>query len=210
MVKVTLTLWECIERAPRPVPCMSLKTYLVHLLYSRGWPVYSRSCLNERRFCLMAQEICAVQRGPGRPILAEAAKRKMKDAILSGVPIQDVRNDTLSDMIIADAYLLIAKHWGFPQRAVAEALGEAAAVMLGRTCPYGKPLGGDRVKQLAEGSPLIRSGAYRPRQSPRENIAHFRPNAIQGYTEADLREVCRRVLECGGRTPPEWEDYCIF
>lgn len=132
------------------------------------------------------------------------------EAILDGDSLQDIPNDFYSDLLLADAYLLIVKHWGFPQREAAEALGQAAADVLMRYCPHGRPLGGDRVKQLAEGAPLIKAGGYRSRLSPREGVTRFRPEAIQGYTKADLPELCRRVLECGGRTPPEWEDIHIF
>lgn len=208
MADSPVTLWECIERCPRPFS--RLKTYLLHLGYPSGWAVYDLLSWNERLSCPLTQAACAPKHKRGRPIREEAAERKMVDSVRSGVPIQDVRNDIISDMIIADAYLLIAKHWGFPQRAVAEALGEAAAVLLERKCPHGRPLGGDRVKQLAEDFPLVRVGAYRSRLSPREDVSRFRPEAIQGYTKADLKEVCRRVLECGGRTPPEWDDAYIF
>ncbi len=210
MVKAPLTLWECLERAPRPVPGMSLKVYLVTRLYPRGWSIYHRASLNDRWSCSETLVANATKRGRGRLSREEKAEMNMVDAVRSGVAIRDVRNDMYSDMLIADAYLLIVKCWGFPRRDAAEALGEAAAALLGRTCPHGKPLGGDRIKQLAEDSPLIRFGAYRSRQSAREDVVRFRPKAFQGKTPPDLKEVCHRVLECGGRTPPEWEDVVIF
>lgn len=204
MVNAPITLWECIEHAPRHY---SLKAFLaVRLLYPRGWAVYKRCCLESWRTCPESRVTYAVKRRRGRPNREDAALL----ALWNGASIHDAMSVINSDMIIADAYLLIVKHWGFPQRQASEALGKAAAEVLGRLCPDGLPLGGDRVKQLAEESPLIKAGAYRRRQTTRENVARFRPMAIQGCATDDLLEICRRVLECNGRSPSEWEDPCVF
>lgn len=201
MVDSPVTLWECIERAPRPFS--KLKTYLLHLHYPSGWAVYDRGRLIERWSCPLSQAAYAPKRKKGRPSREVAVEMEMVEAMRDGKSIQ---NGILLDMCIANAYILIVRRWGFQRDQAGEALGKAAAEVLKRHAPDGCPLGGDMVKKLADLSPL--SGGYR--RYPNENISRHRPEAIQGYTEADLKKVCRRVLECGGHTPPEWEDISIF
>lgn len=190
------TLWECLRSsANRDV---SLRTHFL-LLYEPGWGAYERHKEIERRSCPLALPLAAKKK-KGRPGRAEAAERKMVEALRAGLP---VHNDLTSDHIIAGAYDLIVHQWGFPRRPSADALGKAAASVLNRTCPNGLPLSGERIRQIVALDPSVRS--YRSVYTKEMVIGH-RPKAIQGYTSSDLGEVCTRVIECQGFAPPEWEE----